>query len=579
LTDAKDNSNQAELERLRRLHIELGDLMNRQNRAINSGDLNELAQSYNAALRMTTQASLSLDALSRDVRNQEKERRQLRALQQVGAAINSSLDQTEVLNRVMDTIIQLTGAERSFLMLSDERSGELKVEVARNINRETIAESSFDISRSIVRAVSDTGQAVVTTNAQADPRFAGQESIITHNLRSILCTPLSIRDHSIGVIYADNRVQSGIFVDADRDLLTAFANQAAVAIENARLFQQIRRQLADITELKNLQDDVFESMASGVITIDLDDRISLYNRAAERIMGVPAARVLNQDYRTLLNAPMGTVVETIIEKIQASGGHHHLELDADVGGVAGTALEVTFSPLRDMQQQTQGVALVLDDVSERKRIESVRRYLPPALVDQVRNVDQAQKPDRREISVVFADVRAFTTASELWQPEFLIEILNLHLTVAAAAINAYEGLIDKYDGDTVMALFNSPLNPQKDHAERAARTALAICRDVEAFHETIPAEHRLQFGIGVHTGVAVVGNVGSPLRKDYSAIGDAVNVSSRLQELADGGQIVMSESTYQAIGDLVSVTRLEPVVVKGRQAPVQIYLLDDIAAS
>ncbi|MGD8856413.1 MAG: hypothetical protein PVG33_08810, partial [Chloroflexota bacterium] len=121
MTDAKDNSNQAELERLRRLHIELGDLMNRQNRAINSGDLNELAQSYNAALRMTTQASLSLDALSRDVRNQEKERRQLRALQQVGAAINSSLDQTEVLNRVMDTIIQLTGAERSFLMLSDER--------------------------------------------------------------------------------------------------------------------------------------------------------------------------------------------------------------------------------------------------------------------------------------------------------------------------------------------------------------------------------------------------------------------------------------------------------------------------
>ena len=98
---------------------------------------------------------------------------------------------------------------------------------------------------------------------EADPRFAGQESIITHNLRSILCTPLCIRDHSIGVIYADNRVQSGIFVDADRDLLTAFANQAAVAIENARLFQQIRRQLADITEMKNLQDDVFESMASG----------------------------------------------------------------------------------------------------------------------------------------------------------------------------------------------------------------------------------------------------------------------------------------------------------------------------
>ena len=576
MTDAQNNSTQIELEKLRQLHLELGELVAQQSRAINSGNLNELAQSYNAALRLTTQTNLSLEALSRGVRTQEKERRQLRAMQQVGAAINSSLDQTEVLNTVMDTIIQLTGADRSFLMLSDERSGELRVEVARNINRETIAKSSFEISRSIVRAVSETGEPVATTNAQADPRFAGQESIITHNLRSILCVPLRIKDHSIGVIYADNRVMSGIFVDADRDLLTAFANQAAVAIENARLFQQIRDQLADITEMKNLQDDVFESIASGVITIGLDDRISLYNRAAERILGIPGHEVLEQDYRSLLNAPMGTVVETIIEKIQASGGTHHLELDADVNDAARTTLEITFSPLRDIQQQTLGVALVLDDISERKRMESVRRYLPPALVDQVRDVDQAQQPQRRQISVVFADVRGFTTVSEKWEPEFLIEILNNHLTVAAAAINLQEGLIDKYDGDTVMALYNSPLNPQENHAERAVRTALAICRDVQAYHETIPAEHRLHLGIGVHTGTAVVGNVGSPLRKDYSAIGDAVNVTSRLQELAQGGQIVISDSTYRPVAEMVVATRLDPVQVKGRQAPVQIYLLDDL---
>jgi PAS domain S-box-containing protein len=577
LTDADNNKSQIELDKLRRLHIELGELVARQNRAISSGDLTELAQSYNAAMRLTTQANLSLEALSRDVRTQEKERRQLQAMQQVGAAVNSSLDQTEVLNTVMDTIIQLTGAERSFLMLLDEETGELTVEVARNINRETIAESSFDISRSIVRTVSETGQPVVTTNAQADPRFAGHDSIITHNLRSILCAPLRIKDSVIGVIYADNRIASGIFVDNDRDLLTAFANQAAVAIENARLFRKIREQLSDITEMKNLQDDVFGSIASGVITIDLDDRISLYNRAAENILGTPGDDVLQKDYRSLLSVPLGTVVETIIEKIQDNGGNHHLELDVSLNESTRTTLEVTFSPLRDILQQTLGVALVLDDVSERKRLESVRRYLPPALVDQVRNVDEAQQPDRREISVVFADVRGFTTVNEKWEPEFTIEILNDHLTVVASAINIHEGLIDKYDGDTVMALFNSPLNPQQDHAERAARTALAMRRDLEAYHKTIPADHRLHLGIGVHTGIAVVGNVGSPLRKDYSAIGDAVNVTSRLQELADGGQIVISESAYRAIADRVSVTRLEPVVVKGRQAPVQIYLLHDIA--
>ena len=568
---------QIELEKMRGLLSELREVVDQQHRAIVSANRGTIVQSYNALLQVITQANLTLEALSRGLTSQEKEQHQLRAMQEVGALVNSSLDQTEVLNTVMDTIIELTGAERSFLMLLDEKTGGLEVEVARNINRETLEGSSFEISRSIVRSVSETGQPVATTNAQVDPRFAGQESIISYNLRSILCVPLKSRDQSIGVIYADNRIVSGIFVDTDRDVLAAFANQAAVAIENARLFKQIRKQLEDITELKNLQDDVFESIASGVITIDLADRISLYNRAAEQILGQPSDSVLEKDYRNLLSTPMGSVVETIIERIQDVGGNHHMEIDANVSGQSGrTTLDVTFSPLRDMEQQTQGVALVLDDVSEKKRLESVRRYLPPALVDKVRDIDAAQQPQRREISVFFADIRGFTSFSEKWEPEFLIEVLNNHLTIAAAAISIQEGLIDKYDGDTVMALYNSPLNPQIRHVERAIRTALAVRADLAAYHETIPESHRLYFGIGINTGEALVGNVGSPLRKDYSAVGDVVNVTKRLQELAKGGQIIISESTYRRVADLVDAKSLDPVFVKGRQMPVTIYHLDGL---
>ena len=577
MSDTEISLAQQELEKLRQTLDSLGETVDQQHRAIISANQGAMAQSYNSLLRQLTQASLAADALARGLQTQENERRQLRALQELGAVINSSLEQTDVLNMVMDTIIQLMDAERSFLMLYDEESGELEVEVARNINRETLEGSAFEISRSIVRSVSESGTPVVTTNAQADPRFAGQESIISYNLRSILCVPLKIKDNIIGVIYADNRIVAGIFVDADRDILAAFANQAAVAIENARLFRQIREQLEDITEMKNLQDDVFDSIASGVITIDLADRISLYNRAAERILGVPCHQVLDRDYRTLLNAPMGGVVETVIENIQAVGSQHNMELDVNVRGRSQlTTLNLSLSPLRDMQQQTQGVALVLDDISEKKRLESVRRYLPPALVDQVRDVDKAQMPQRRSISVFFADIRGFTTVSEKWEPEFLIEVLNQHLTVAAAAINLHEGLIDKYDGDTVMALFNTPLNPQDDHAERAVRTVLSMREDLAEYHKSIPENQRLYFGVGLHSGDAVVGNVGSPLRKDYSAVGDAVNLAERLQELADGGQIIISDNTYRQVSDLVDVTRLEPVQVRGRQAREQIYLLNDL---
>jgi class 3 adenylate cyclase len=201
------------------------------------------------------------------------------------------------------------------------------------------------------------------------------------------------------------------------------------------------------------------------------------------------------------------------------------------------------------------------------------------LVDQVRDLDSAQRPQRRTISVVFGDIRGFSTAAEKWDPEFLIEALNHHLTAAATAINEYDGLIDKYDGDTVMALYNTPLNPQEDHVIRAVKTALDVRDQVTKYHESIPEDECLYFGIGIHCGEAVVGNVGSPSRKDYSAIGDAINLSERLQEMALPSQILMSEAAYKQVEEFVVVNELEAVRVKGRQAKEQIYELVSLANS
>ena len=126
---------------------------------------------------------------------------------------------------------------------------------------------------------------ILTTNAQEDPRFEGQESIVALNLRSILCVPLILKEEIIGVIYADNRIRSGLFTRRHLGILTGFANQAAVAIENARLFASVRKTLAEVTELKNLMDNVFSSIPSGVLTTDVEERILLCNRAAREILG------------------------------------------------------------------------------------------------------------------------------------------------------------------------------------------------------------------------------------------------------------------------------------------------------
>lgn len=185
---------------------------------------------------------------------ESEQQRRLAALYEVSRVIGSSLDLNEVLTQVMDAIIQLTGAERGFLMLIGE-DGELEVKAARNMARETLDEDEFAISRSVIRTVAETGQPVLTTNAITDPRFSGKASVVAHNLRSIQCVPLRARGEIIGVIYVDNRIRAGAFSADDLELLAAFATQAAMAIENARLFTMTDKALAArVEELQMLQE-------------------------------------------------------------------------------------------------------------------------------------------------------------------------------------------------------------------------------------------------------------------------------------------------------------------------------------
>lgn len=160
----------------------------------------------------------------------------LALLYQLSQAFNSSLDLDEVLNRVMDEVIVATRAERGFLMLHDEQ-GELVFRAARGMDQHTIHDPLFQISLSVVHGVARQGRPVLTGDAQIDPRFSMRTSVKLLGLRSILCVPLRIQERILGAIYVDNRIQAGIFSPADLDLLNAIASSAAIAIENARLYQ------------------------------------------------------------------------------------------------------------------------------------------------------------------------------------------------------------------------------------------------------------------------------------------------------------------------------------------------------
>jgi len=519
------------------------------------------------------QMSRALERLEREWQAQRHEQEELRALVQVSSAVNSTLDLPTVLNQVMDHIIELTGAERSFLMLSDE-SGELQFKVGRNLDRETIAGSGFEISRTIVKTVASEGQPVVTTNAQADPRFSAQESVIGYNLRSILCVPLRVREKITGVIYADNRIRTGLFSDSDRDLLAAFADQAAIAIENARLFEQVKWQLEQISEMKALMDNVFTSIPSGVISTDIADKITLFNRAAETILGVPTYRALHQSYRAVLPIKdrLGALVEEVKRKERPAVAYE----DARLPGRGQVNLSLTVAPLKDPEDTTTGVAIVVDDLTEKKKLEAqrevFRRMVSPTVFDTLPDNPEELKlgGSRREITVFFADIRNFTAFAEKLDPERLIEVLNQYLKIGADAVMAQDGTLDKFVGDQIMGIFNAP-NDLPDHTYRAVCAALAMQRAIAAYSQNMPENERLSFGVGISFGPAVVGRIGTEQKMDYTAVGDVVNYGKRLQEHARGGQVLLSQAAYERVQDRVIAKALEPVQVKGRTAMEPIY--------
>ncbi|MHB8625909.1 MAG: response regulator [Aggregatilineales bacterium] len=215
--------------------------------------------------------------------------------------------------------------------------------------------------------------------------------------------------------------------------------------------------------------------------------------------------------------------------------------------------------------------------AENTRIrDAFARYLAPGVVDLVlRDPHEIQLGGyRRDISILFADLRGFTTFSEQTEPEYVVELLNEYLTAATDVILAREGTLDKFVGSAVMAFFNAP-DEQADHPARAVDAALALQATINDLNARRNHEG-LQFSIGVARGLALVGNIGAPLAMNYTAIGDIVNLAKRLQEHAQPGQILADESVIEPLGDDVATDWLGEVQVRGRRTPAAVYLVRGI---
>lgn len=191
---------------------------------------------------------------------ENEESNRLASIYRISQSFGSSLELDQVLVQVVDAVIKLTGAERGFLLLRDEESEELALKISRTAAGTNFESSSLEVSQTVIREVIKAGKTILATNAQDDPRFSAEESVIAYSLRSVLCAPLLTRGETIGVIYVDNRLQEGQFSYKDLDFLNTFAVQAAIAIEQARLYEKTQRQLRDQTILRHAGEIILSSL-------------------------------------------------------------------------------------------------------------------------------------------------------------------------------------------------------------------------------------------------------------------------------------------------------------------------------
>jgi PAS domain S-box-containing protein len=279
-----------------------------------------------------------VNRLEQDIAGMQIELTQLRALADTTALIASTLNVDEVLNQVMDTVVRLTGAERGYIVLKSKETGEMEFRVARGMAQEQLENKEFVVSRTVVNKVAESGSPVLTDNASTDERFQEQKSIVGFALRSILAVPLMSRDDAIGVVYCDNSILAGVFREHELNLLTAFADQAAVAIDNARLFSDARAQLNEVTRIRDLMENIFSSVASGIITLGIDGTVTTLNTAAEEITGI--------DKNNMLGKKLTHVIPGSIE-----------ELDEALRHVAETAEEKTIEMQPVLEESGTGISL------------------------------------------------------------------------------------------------------------------------------------------------------------------------------------------------------------------------------
>jgi len=514
---------------------------------------------------MVSQGSLALQSAQfierlEDIRKQELE------FVNIVSEMTSDIKLGSLLQKVMSEATRMLNAERSTLFLHDEKTNELWSEVGQGLESMQIHLPSHV---GIAGAVFASGKTINIPYAYADlrfnPSFDKKTGFFT---RSILCVPVVNKyGKTIGVTQVLNK-RGGPFTNEDEARLRAFTAQVSIALENAKLF-------ADVQAMKNYNEAMLESMSNGLITLDEAGKIATCNVACLRILKIAANDILHRPATEFFTGANDWVMDKLQRVIET--GEQQSMVDAPLQ-VKEEKLSVNFTaqPLLNMDQKRIGSMIVIEDISNEKRLKStMSRYMDPGIADRlVASGAELLGGQNVESTVLFSDIRGFTTLTEQLGAQGTVALLNEYFTLMVDCIQREEGMLDKFIGDAIMAAFGIPVT-HEDDADRAVRASIAMINTLDKWNRQRVSEGKLpvNIGIGLNTDTVVSGNIGSSKRMDFTIIGDGVNLASRLESACKqyGAKILVSEFTIRKLQGTYRKREVDMVVVKGKTQPVSVY--------
>ncbi len=515
---------------------------------------------------LSSQAAAALEN-ARLFEKVERAQREEAVLIDVVSLIASEILLEPLLEKILVAATQLLGADRGSLFLYDPSRNELYSRVADGVASREIR---FPANTGIAGECFSTGIPISIDDAYRDPRFnPAVDKGTGYRTRNILCMPITTKGGSkVGVMEILNK-KEGPFTISDQRRLTALCAQAAVSIENAQLFEEV-------SNSRGYNESILRSMSNGVITLDAANVVSKINDSGRRILRRSDAETVGKSVNDIFGERNSWVIKSLEKVLSTWRIDSTVDASLQLDDNEVVSVNLTTVPLRDMRDERIGSMLIMEDLTREKRLRNtMSRYMSKAVVDQLlEKGDAVLGGTGREVSVLFSDIRGFTALAERLGPRETVAMLNEYFTDMVDVVYEHNGILDKYIGDMIMAVFGSVLASEEDadNAVTVGSRMMVALRELNK-RRTATGHEPIRIGVGISTGYCVAGNIGSPKRLEYTVIGDRVNLADRLQNANKyyGTSVLICQPTAARLKRVVKIRELDLIRLRGINTPVSVY--------